>query len=199
LEPCPYGARGNSIVRYFGETYENLVLVGGFSKAYSSLLAFIACSTQLKRLLKVAASPYLYSGPSPVASLATALAGLEVNDRRGDGFRHVLYEGSRRVLDCLACLGVYTPNRSGFPIIEVPLQEHQRIADVGRFLFERGVYVTLAAFPLVPRAEVGFRIQVTAANTSAQIDTLCASLEELAGRGELRPVEAVGQPSARAA
>jgi 8-amino-7-oxononanoate synthase len=94
---------------------------------------------------------------------------------------------------------VYTPNRSGFPIIEVPLQEHQRIADVGRFLFERGVYVTLAAFPLVPRAEVGFRIQVTAANTSAQIDTLCASLEELAGRGELRPVEAVGQPSARAA
>ncbi len=42
-EPCPYGIRGNSIVRYFAESYDNLVLVGGFSKAYSSLLAFIAC------------------------------------------------------------------------------------------------------------------------------------------------------------
>ena len=42
-EPCPYGSRGNSIVRHVDETYDNVVLVGGFSKAYSSLLAFIAC------------------------------------------------------------------------------------------------------------------------------------------------------------
>ena len=42
-EPCSYGRRGNSIVRHFGESYEDLILVGGFSKAYSSLLAFIAC------------------------------------------------------------------------------------------------------------------------------------------------------------
>ena len=34
-----------------------------FSKAYSSLLAFIACPTDVKDLLKVAAPPYLYSGP----------------------------------------------------------------------------------------------------------------------------------------
>ena len=90
-ESSPYGLRGNSIVRYFDETYENVVLVGGFSKAYSSLAAFIACPTVLKNVLKVAASPYLYSGPSPVASLATVLAGLEVNDRRGDDLRRVLY------------------------------------------------------------------------------------------------------------
>jgi len=73
-ELCSYGTRGNSIVRYFDESYENVVLVGGFSKAYSSLLAFLACPTELKNLLKVVASPYLYSGPSPVASLATVLA-----------------------------------------------------------------------------------------------------------------------------
>jgi 8-amino-7-oxononanoate synthase len=198
-EPCPYGARGNSIVRYFDASYDNLVLVGGFSKAYSSLLAFVACPTALKDLLKVAASPYLYSGPSPVASLATTLVGLDVNDKRGDELRRVLYERTRRVLDCLACLGVETPNRSGFPIIEVPLRDHRRIADVGRFLFERGVYVTLAAHPLVPKSDVGFRIQVTAANTDEQLDTLCAALEELAGQGELRPALAPEERSAKAA
>ena len=67
-------------MRHFDETYDNIVLVGGFSKAYSSLLAFIACPTEVKDLLKVAAPPYLYSGPSPVASLATVLAGFDVND-----------------------------------------------------------------------------------------------------------------------
>ncbi len=58
-------------------------------------------------------------------------------------------------------LGVYTPNRSGLPIVEIPLRDHTRIDAVGRMLFDRGVYVTLAAYPLVPKDEVGFRIQLT--------------------------------------
>jgi 8-amino-7-oxononanoate synthase len=198
-EPCPYGIRGNSIVRYFAESYDNLVLVGGFSKAYSSLLAFIACSTALKKLLKVAASPYLYSGPSPVASLATVLAGFDVNEARGEALRATLYKQSRRVLDCLASLGVHTPNRSGFPIIEIPLADHQRIGEVGWRLFERGIYVTLAAFPLVPKVDVGFRVQLTAANTDDQVDRLCTALEELASLGELRPAEEAEEKQVRAA
>ena len=98
-ETSPYGLRGNSIVRYFGESYENIVLVAGLSKAYSSLAAFIACPPEMKRLLKTAAPPYLYSGPSPVASLATTIAGLEVNDRRGDELRTDLWRKTQRVLD----------------------------------------------------------------------------------------------------
>jgi diguanylate cyclase (GGDEF)-like protein len=191
-ERCPYGVRGNSIVRYRGETYESLILVGGFSKAYSSLLAFIACPTEIKETLKVVAAPYLYSGPSPVASLATTLAGFDVNERRGEQLRERIWAHSRRVLECLSCLGVATPNRSGLPIIEVPLRDHERIAQAGQLLFDRGVYVTLAAYPLVPRDEVGFRVQITAANTDAEIDMLIAALEELAHLGELRPVEFVG-------
>jgi 8-amino-7-oxononanoate synthase len=188
-ERCAYGMHGNSIVRHCEETYENLVLVGGFSKAYSSLLAFIACPTDTKRLLKVLAPPYLYSGPSPVASLATVLAGFDVNERRGEELRANVHRLSARVLDALARLGVSTPNHSGLPIVEIPLRDHRRIDHVGRFLFDRGVYVTLAAYPLVPRHEVGFRVQLTAANTDEQIDTLIGALEELASMGELCAVE----------
>ena len=185
-EPCPYGVRGNSIVRHAGETYDNVVLIGGFSKAYSSLLAFIACPTDVKNLLKVAAPPYLYSGPSPVASLATVLAGFEVNEARGDALRATLWRVTDRVLATLNRLGIETPNRSGLPIIEVPLRDHQRIDAVGRFLFDHGVYVTLAAYPLVPKDEVGFRVQLTAANTDAEVDSLITALEALAAAGELR-------------
>ncbi len=189
-ESCCYGVRGNSIVRHFDESYEDLVLVGGFSKAYSSLLAFVACPTKIKSLLKVAAPPYLYSGPSPVASLATVLAGLDVNERRGDDLRASVHRHTARVLGALADLDVYTPNRSQLPIVEVPLGEEASIDEVGRLLFERGVYVTLAAYPLVPKAEVGFRIQLTAANTDAEVDTLIATLGELADRGALRRASA---------
>ncbi|HLH15323.1 MAG TPA: aminotransferase class I/II-fold pyridoxal phosphate-dependent enzyme, partial [Solirubrobacteraceae bacterium] len=153
------------------------------------LLAFLACPTQTKELLKVAAAPYLYSGPSPVASLATVLAGFDVNERRGEQLRARVHHHTARVLACLARLGVATPNRSGLPIVEIPLRDHRRIGAVGSMLFERGVYVTLAAYPLVPREEVGFRVQLTAANTDAEIDTLLAALEELARLGELREAE----------
>jgi 8-amino-7-oxononanoate synthase len=199
-ETSPYGMRGNCVVRHFGESYENVILVSGFSKAYSSLLAFIACPREVKQLLKVAAPPYLYSGPSPVASLASVLAGFDVNERRGDHLRRQLWRHSARVLECITELGVATPNTSGLPIIEVPLRDHDRIGAVGQLLFDRGVYVTLAAYPLVPKAEVGFRVQVTAANTDAEVDALLNVLRELAAAGELLPAAEFGRASeARAA
>jgi 8-amino-7-oxononanoate synthase len=189
-EPCDYGVRGNSIVRHVAESYENVVLVGGFSKAYSSLLAFIACPTALKQVLKTAAPPYLYSGPSPVASLATVLEGLRVNDVRGDHLRADLHRLTHRVLDRLAQLGVSTPNESGFPIIEIPLADADTVDEVGNLLFDRGIYVTMAVYPLVPRDEVGFRLQLTAANTDEQVDHLCDVLGEVAERFKLRSTPA---------
>jgi 8-amino-7-oxononanoate synthase len=188
-EPSPYGLRGNSIVRHFDESYERIVLVSGFSKSYSSLAAFISCPSELKRLLKTAAPPYLYSGPCPTASLATVLAGFDVNETRGDAIRTDLWTKTAQVLDCLDRLGVHTPNHSGFPIIEVPLARHEDIDAAGRFLFEHGIYVTLAAYPLVPKTEVGFRIQMTAANTQAEVDRLIEVLGKLANTFDLRPAQ----------
>ena len=179
-ETSPYGALGNSIVRHLGESYEGLVLVGGFSKAYSSLMAFLALPTQMKEYLKFAAAPYLYSGPSPTASLATVLAGLKVNRERGEVIRGGLWHKTARVIDHVRKLGLYTPNRSGFPIIELPAREPSDIDEIASILWERGIYVTLAAYPLVPRDQAGFRIQVTAANTDEEIDQLNATLTELA-------------------
>ena len=189
-ELSPYGKRGNGIIRYFGEDYDHVVLIAGLSKSYSSLAAFIACPPELKRLLKTAAPPYLYSGPSPVASLATTLAGFEVNDRRGDAIRADLWKKTADVLGCLDRIGAHTPNHSGFPIVEVPLARHEDIDAAGRFLFENGIYVTLAAYPLVPREEVGFRIQLTAANTTAQVEQLTDVLARLASRFDLQPARA---------
>ena len=186
-ELSPYGIRGNSIVKHVGETYDHVILVSGLSKSYSSLAAFLTCPPELKRLLKTAAPPYLYSGPSPIAALATALTGLDVNEQRGEVIRAALWRKTTTVLDYLARLGVHTPNRSGFPIIEVPLARDGDVDAVGRFLFDNGIYVTLAAYPLVPRSEVGFRIQVTAANTDAEIERLLETLGRLVNRFDLQP------------
>jgi 8-amino-7-oxononanoate synthase len=189
-ESNPYGRRGNSIVAYAGETYDDLILVGGFSKAYSSLLAFLAVPTWLKEHLKVAAPPYLYSGPSPTASLATVLAGFDVNERRGDAMRDVLHRLTARILDHIRSRGLVTPNVSGTPVIELPLASPDGFAEVTKLLWDAGIYVTLATYPLVPHDDVGFRVQVTAAHTDEQIDGLLLAIDELAERKLVRSADA---------
>ena len=46
--------------------------------------------------------------------------------------------------------------------------------------------MTLAAYPLVPRSQVGFRIQMTAANADDEIDQLNDVLGELAERFDMQ-------------
>jgi 8-amino-7-oxononanoate synthase len=186
-ESSPYGWGGNAIVRHRGESYDGIVLVGGFSKAYSSMLAFLAVPTALKNHLKVAAAPYLYSGPSPIASLATALAGLEANATRGEALRARLHHMTGRVLDHLRQLGVRTLNTDGTPIIELPIAPDRDLVGMAEELWRRDLYVTLAPYPGVPRDQVGFRLQVTAAHTDEQVGALLHGLTELSKDGALQP------------
>ncbi|MFE6338672.1 hypothetical protein ACFVP3_11380 [Streptomyces sp. NPDC057806] len=83
-------------------------------------------------------------------------------------------------------LAAGTPNRDGLPIVEVPLADPNDLDAAGRFLWDEGIHVTLAAHPLVPRARVGFRVQVTALDSDDDIDRLDATLTRLAGRHPLR-------------
>jgi 8-amino-7-oxononanoate synthase len=187
-EPNPYGLRGNSVVRHAGESYDNIILVGGFSKAFSSLLAFVALPTWLKNHLKVAAPPYLYSGPSPTASLASVLAGFDVNEARGDALRTKLYRLSRTVLDEVRRVGIATPNVHDTPIIELLTTGEEELAVVAAELWRRGIYVTLAAYPLVPHDQVGIRVQLTAAHTGDEVTELLDALRALDEKGLLRHV-----------
>jgi 8-amino-7-oxononanoate synthase len=187
-DPSPYGRRGNGIVRWFGERYDHIVLTAGFSKAYSSLLAFVAVPAQLRHYLKLMVPTYCYGGPVPVASLATTLLGLEANERRGEQLRTQIHHQTQRLLDHLDKLGVATSNTSGFPLVELAIADADDAHAVGRHLFDRGIYVTLAPYPVVPREEIGFRIQVTAANTPEQVDHLLVVLQEVNDRfGFRRP------------
>jgi 8-amino-7-oxononanoate synthase len=187
-DPSPYGRRGNGIVRWLGERYDHIVLTAGFSKAYSSLLAFAAVPAGLRDYLKLMVPTYFYGGPVPVAALATTLLGLEANERRGDDLRAQLWHRTRTLLDHLDKLGVATSNTSGFPLVELALADPEDQHAVGNHLFDRGIYVTLAPYPVVPRDEVGFRVQLTAANTAEQLDHLLVVLTEVNDRfGFRRP------------
>lgn len=98
-----------------------------------------------------------------------------------------MYRKTVRVLDHLADLDVHTFNTDRLPILEIPLGDPADLDAVGAFLWEEGIYVTLAAHPLVPRDRVGFRVQITALNSDDDIDRLNGTLTALSKRFRLRP------------
>ena len=162
-----------------------MILVGGSSKAYSSLLAFLALPTS-SRTTQGRGAPYLYSGPSPVASLATVLAGFKVNEQRGDAIRKNLH---RKTAASWTACGTWTCIHPTSPVSRSSRSHSPNqtgIKEVGNYLFDRGIYVTMAAYPLVPRHEVGFRVQVTAANSDAEIAQLIEVLHEVSQRFPLQ-------------
>ena len=114
------------------------------------------------------------------------LAGFDVNERRGEELRQSLYRHTARVLNHVRELGLQTPNVIGTPIIELPLASSEMVDVVTDILWRDGIYVTVAAYPLVPRDQVGFRIQLTANHTDEEIDGLLKTIETLAGEGMLR-------------
>jgi 8-amino-7-oxononanoate synthase len=177
----PYGRRGNGVVRHFGLSYDNILYVSGLSKAYSSLAAFIACPKKLKSHLKCNVTAYLVSGPIPTAALATALAGLELNDREGDQWRDQLYVYTSRILEGYRQQGIATDNDNRFPIVSAYVGSADNVIRGGQLLFEEGVYVTLQAYPLVPRDRGVLRATPTVANTPEQVEHLIAAMGRTVG------------------
>ena len=111
----PYGHRGNSIVRYFDESYDNVVLVAGFSKAYSSLARVHGPAHLAQEPPEGGRRTVPLFGPSPIASLATVLAGFKVNDAEGDDIRTSLRLKTKSRAGPGAQFGFTDAEHIGFP------------------------------------------------------------------------------------
>lgn len=178
-EEFPLGKKGNGIVKYFGMDYENIIYVGGCSKAYSSLAAFAACSKEMKTFIEAFATPYDLSGPCPTASLATLLQGLQINEKKGDIYRKKLWDLTNRAIKGLRELGYEVINKTGFPIISVRVGDTEKLINTANVLFDEGILVTVAPYPMMKKGEEVHRITMTAANTVEEVDHLINAFSKI--------------------
>lgn len=175
----PLGKRGNGIVKYFNLNYENIIYVGGCSKAYSSLAAFIGCTREMADFIKAFSTPYDLSGPCPTASLATLMQGLRINDKRGDEYRLKLWNLTNKAITGLRDLGYIVINKTGFPILSVLVGDTDKLIKSANMLFELGILVTVAPYPMMKKGEEVHRISITAANTEKEVDQLISAFRKI--------------------
>ncbi len=192
----PYGIGGSGVVRHHGLDYERVVYVAGMSKAYSSMAAFVTVRSPEERLVMESSSTLVFSGPIPVASLASALAGLAVNEREGDDLRSRLWALTDRLIEGARDLGFTLDNQGGFPIVNAIVGGIEAVHTSCEILWAAGMLVTPAVFPAAPLNRGGVRFTPTAANTGDEIDWAVDALAQVAdavdvaGAGERPPVAA---------
>lgn len=190
----PYGFKGNGIVRHYGLNYDNIVYVAGLSKAFSSYAAFVACDFEILDPIITSVSTIIFSGPSPTASLASALAGLQLNQQDGDERRARLFRLTHKLITGARAIGFEVQGDHFFPIVSVVIGKTAEVIEACRILWEYGILITPSVYPVVPLSRGLTRFSVTAANTDEEIDRALEGLAAVWQR--LHPAdEAVPMPS----
>ncbi|HLQ44288.1 MAG TPA: pyridoxal phosphate-dependent aminotransferase family protein, partial [Planctomycetaceae bacterium] len=160
-------------------SYDNTLVVGCFSKACSVFGAFVACTREFQRLIKMKSSTFIFGGPVPppyLAGVSTVIDILMSDDyailrERLDNNLHRMVDGLETLN--LALLG----GRSA--IISVLIGDEENTFRAGWHLSERGFHVQSVTFPAVPYHAGVIRIQVNANHRPEDIDGLLNAIAEL--------------------
>ncbi len=193
-DSVPYGLGGGGVIQHLGLDSNRFIYVAGLSKSFSSMAAFVTVRSDAERRRLQQASTLVFSGPVPVASLASALAGLEVNDQRGDVLRWRLLEVTRDLIDAVEGAGLQRDGTSEFPIVNVPIGSVDKTIAATRLMWDEGVLLTPSVFPAAPLSRGGLRMSVTASHTDHEIALTQAAISRLA---ESIPRTDLGRPPRR--
>ncbi|MCA9689121.1 MAG: aminotransferase class I/II-fold pyridoxal phosphate-dependent enzyme, partial [Myxococcales bacterium] len=179
---APWGRGGGGVVRWHGLDYgaDRIVYVSGLSKAFSSMGAFVTCRSAAERQRLTAANTFVFSGPLPVAAIATALAALRRNAELGEARRAHVLRLSRQLIEGARALGFTVESPLGFPIITVITGGLDATIRACKALWTHGILITPAVYPAMPLDAGGVRFSMTAANTEAQVARALTALREIA-------------------
>jgi glycine C-acetyltransferase len=173
------GDHGRGTVLEALGSYENTIVVGCLSKACSVFGAFVCCTAELQRLLKMRSNTYIFGGPVPPPYLEAACAVIDIlmSDQYAE-LRAQLDANIERLVAGLKELNLVVLGGQS-PIISVLVGDEEDTFRAGKFLFERGYYVQSVTFPAVPYHAGVLRIQINANHQADAIDGLTNALGEL--------------------
>jgi 7-keto-8-aminopelargonate synthetase-like enzyme len=173
------GNQGRGTVLEALGSYDNTLVVGSLSKAFSCAGGFIACTASLKKLLKMRSNTYIFVGPVVPAYLDAIIRVVEILQSpeyqvlRGRLDGHVA-----RLARGLAELGLIVMGGAA-PILSVLVGDEADTLKAGKFLFDRGFYVQSVLFPAVPFHGGVLRVQCNSNHSEAAVDGLIDSFAAL--------------------
>lgn len=161
------GRGGAGTAAHFGLTAQVDLIMGTFSKSLAAIGGFIASSERVINYLKHHSRPFIFSASTPPASVAAALAALDVMRDEPERIER-LWDNGRFMKQGLGERGFDT-GASETPIIPIVVGEPQRCFQMWRWLHDEGIFVNPVVPPAVPPRRALLRISVTAGHSRDQL------------------------------
>ncbi len=161
------GATGRGTAEHFGLEEEVDLVMGTFSKSMASVGGFIAGSSVVIDYIKHRARSMIFSAAPPPASVAAALATVDIMDREPER-RERLWANTRFFGDGLRQLGFDTGD-SQTPVVPVVVGDDLAALRMVQRLHEEGVFVNCVISPATPPGRALIRTSLMATHTREQL------------------------------
>ena len=182
------GATGRGTAEHFGLEDEVDLIMGTFSKSMASVGGFIAGDETVIDYIKHRARTLIFSAAPPPASVAAALATVEIMEREPER-RTMLWENARFFSEGLKAMGFDTAG-SQTPVVPVVVGEDAAALAMVQRLHEEGVFVNCVISPATKPGRALIRTSLMATHTREQLTHALEAIEKVAR--ELRILRPVG-------
>ena len=182
------GPTGRGTSEHFGLEDDVDLIMGTFSKSMASVGGFIAGGAVVIDYIKHRARTMIFSAAPPPASVAAALATLEIMEGEPER-RARLWKNTRFFLEGLKALGLDTGN-SETPVVPIVVGEDAAALAMVQRLHEAGVFVNCVLSPATPPGRALIRTSLMATHTTDQLSRALEAIEKVARQvGLIRAIE----------
>jgi 8-amino-7-oxononanoate synthase len=171
------GRTGRGTAEHFGLEQDIDLIMGTFSKSMASVGGFIAGDAAVIDYIKHRARTLIFSAAPPPASVAAALATVEIMEREPER-RERLWENTRFFAKGLDSLGLDT-GQSTTPVVPVVVGEDTTALRMVQRLHEEGVFVNCVLSPATPPGRALIRTSLMATHTRQQLSHALDAIEKV--------------------
>ncbi|WP_224994608.1 pyridoxal phosphate-dependent aminotransferase family protein [Cesiribacter sp. SM1] len=168
------GEGGAGTASHFGLTDQVDLIMGTFSKSLASLGGFIAGDQVLIDYIKHHARSIIFSASMTPASVASALAALDVIESEPERMEQ-LWANTRYATSLLSEAG-FELGPTQTPIIPIYVRDNDQTFQVTKLLQDWGIFVNPVVAPAVPANATLLRLSIMATHTFSQIEEAVSKL-----------------------
>lgn len=170
------GENGRGTAEHFGVEDDVDLVMGTFSKSFASLGGFVVGNKKVISYIKHHARALIFSASITPASVATALATLEIFETEPER-RKRLWEITEKMKSGFQAMG-YDTGPTETPVIPVIIGDDERAFMMWKMLRELGIFTNPVIYPAVPMGQALIRTSYSATHKDEDLEIVLNCFEK---------------------
>ena len=171
-----FGEHGRGVAEHFGVENDIDISIGTFSKSFGAIGGFAVADQKLISYMRFSARSYIFSCAMAPHTAAGILKILDIYTK-DKSQRDKLLDNARYMRKALTKAG-FDIGDTQSQVVPVFVGKEMRLREIGRRIYEKGLYAGIVTYPAVSAKRTRLRLSVSAYHTKEQMDACVNILKE---------------------